>query len=609
VLGDGIASATWVANWRFIVNGTSYADLFALPSPFQHFWSLAVEEQFYVLLPLLVVLLLGRRADRPRTRLLAATLLALVVASTVQLALLFGSHEVTSRAYYGTDSRAAELLVGALLAMLLSRAGARALRRRASWALQAAGLAALAGLGTACVLLPQTEALLYHGGLLAVAVLTATVIAAAMQPGGLVGRALAVRPLAELGIISYGVYLYHWPVFLLLDHRFTGLPPVLLLALRLATTLGLAWLSYWMVEHPVRYGPMPARQALPTWALGATAGVVAVGLASGQIPMPAFLTPHPPQPVMAGGPLAPQPGRALTPLPQRVSGLSAVPPRRAASTAAPAVGTGPSQVPVPTSRQPASVPVDFAQNPHDAPVPPQPDVPPGALKVAVVGDSVAGNLGQGLKILASERGDLAVYNLALPGCPITRGRLRRLGPDLPFDVDPVCAWWADPGSERRQALETFHPDVIVTEDGINEVLDRKLDAWGQWRSPQDTRFDTWVVDEFRAATALWTSQGAKVLVVNAPCGDWHRYDAYRELTNPELRVADLNVSAYGQMAGVSHADLFQRVCPTGRYQDNVEGYPHGRPDGFHFTPEASTALARNWLGPLVFDTGRTPLAP
>ena len=81
-------------------------------------------------------------------------------------------------------------------------------------------------------------------------------------------------------------------------------------------------------------------------------------------------------------------------------------------------------------------------------------------------------------------------------------------------------------------------------------------------------------------------------------------DAYRELSNPELRVSDLNVSAYAQVPGVGHADLFERVCPTGRFQDEVEGYADGRPDGFHFTPDASAALARDWLGPMVLDRAR-----
>jgi peptidoglycan/LPS O-acetylase OafA/YrhL len=609
VLGDAVASATWVANWRFIVAGTSYADLFSLPSPFQHFWSLAVEEQFYVLFPLLVVLVLGRQVKRPRVGWLAGVLVALVAASTVQAAHLFASSEVTARAYYGTDARAAELLVGALLALVMCRpTGPRVLHGRAGWALQGLGVAALAGLAFACVVVARTDAALYHGGLLAVALMSATVIASAVQPGSPMARLLGLAPLVELGVISYGAYLYHWPIFLLLDDRATGLGPVPLLALRLTVTLTLAWFSYWVVEHPLRYGPLPAMQAVPSWAIGATAGVVAVGLAAGQITLPNLV-----KPVPTGGAAATV-ARAPATAParqsgQRLRGLSVTPARPGPPvpvTAAAPVATARARA----ARREAAMPADLAQSPKDTPVPPMPEVPPGAVRVAVVGDSVAGNLGQGLRILATERSDLAVYNLALPGCPLTRGRLRRLGPDIPFDVEPVCAWWADPGSERRQALEQFHPDVIVTQDGINEVLDRKLASWSDWRGPEDARFDSWAVGEYRTAVSQWSADAAKVLVVNAPCGDWQRYDAYRELKDPELRVTDLNLSVYGQVPAVTHADLFQRVCPTGRYQDQVEGVPHGRPDGFHFTPEASAALARNWLGPLVLDTahGTPPLA-
>ena len=100
----------------------------------------------------------------------------------------------------------------------------------------------------------------------------------------------------------------------------------------------------------------------------------------------------------------------------------------------------------------------------------------------------------------------------------------------------------------------------------------------------------------------------KILVTNAPCGDWSR--SFQEVTNPKLRVQSLDLT-HQQLPGVTEADLFQRVCPNGQYSDTVEGIPDARPDGFHFIADAGTALACNWLGPLVLQTGRSnqPLQP
>jgi hypothetical protein len=116
-------------------------------------------------------------------------------------------------------------------------------------------------------------------------------------------------------------------------------------------------------------------------------------------------------------------------------------------------------------------------------------------------------------------------------------------------------------------------------------------------------------DEYTTVFDQWRSGGARLLVVDAPCGDWNR--SFQEVENPELRVQSLNLT-YDRLPNVDQADLFQRVCPNGQYSDEVEGIPDARPDGFHFIPEASAALATNWLGPLVLQTAknsRSPLQP
>src|SRR6478672_3910089 len=157
---DGLAALGDVANWRFLASGQSYVNLFATPSPLQHFWSLAVEEQFYlVLAPLIVgllVILRGRRAP-----LFAA--LALIAALSFADGWLTAAHGF-DRAYYGTDTRALEFLVGALAAVVLS---GRVLQRRTSLAVAAAGPIALIAIGWANAHARVGDSILFRGGLLA----------------------------------------------------------------------------------------------------------------------------------------------------------------------------------------------------------------------------------------------------------------------------------------------------------------------------------------------------------------------------------------------------------------------------------------------------------
>src|SRR4051794_22023292 len=287
VLGDAVASAGWVANWRFILHHDTYADLFSTPSPFQHFWSLGVEEQFYVAFPLLLLLVLGRSGAMRGRRLLTVVLAVLTVASTLELTRLNASGDAFSRAYYGTDGRIAELLVGALLALALVQGDRlRELGARARAAVTVAGIVGAAGLGYGLATVGTADALLYRGGFLAVALCSAAVIAAAVQPGSPVARVLSAPPLVLLGVISYGVYLFHWPVYLLVTGDNTGQTGVGLLGIRLLLTLALAAASYGILERPVRSGVLTTGQGIAGWATGAVAGLAAVALATGAITLP-----------------------------------------------------------------------------------------------------------------------------------------------------------------------------------------------------------------------------------------------------------------------------------------------------------------------------------
>jgi len=238
---DALASLLGVANWRFVVDDVSYADLFSAPSPLLHFWSLAIEQQLYVVVPL-VVALVSRRA---LPWVLGAGVAGSVVASAV-------TSEAT--AYFSTLARAGELLVGALLAVV-------GVRRVPSWA----GIGALVVLGALWATVAQGSDWLYAGGFVAHAALSAVVVVAATADGGVVRALLSWPPLRALGRVSYGVYLFHWPVFVWLDQ------PVVV---EVAVALAIAVASYVLVEEPVRRRRVSIPAVAAPAALAVAAGVV-----------------------------------------------------------------------------------------------------------------------------------------------------------------------------------------------------------------------------------------------------------------------------------------------------------------------------------------------
>ena len=266
--GDALFTLGYSANWHFIASGQNYFVQFGALSPLLHTWSLAVEEQFYLVWPVVVLVVL-RRFGRRGVGWAAGVI---GTASAALCAGLYLTGASIDRLYYGTDTRAQSIMVGAVLAVVVPMsartvrpgapsassgrrrsAGARlvvpdppALHRRARpdrGVLSSLGLHAVRGNG----------ALLYEGGFLLVALCTAAVIASTVElPRAALTRALCFRPLRYTGRISYGLYLYHWPLFLVLDGTRTGLTGAALLAVRFGATFGVAALSYRFVELPVR---------------------------------------------------------------------------------------------------------------------------------------------------------------------------------------------------------------------------------------------------------------------------------------------------------------------------------------------------------------------
>ena len=276
--GDVLAAFGYVTNWYLIFGQESYFEAVGRPSLLQHLWSLAVEEQFYLIWPPILALGLCIGATRLRRRRVLTVVIFGAVASAVAMALLYTPGVDPSRIYYGTDTRATGLLCGAALAFLwspgdqvpsfggppsrLRLAGRGRFRRRWGWTapllLDILGFAALGALVWFCLHLGEFQPFLYRGGFALVGLATTATIMAVVHPYTLIGaRLLGSAPLRWIGVRSYGIYLWHWPVFMVtrpeLDVPFDGLP---LLALRLAATVVLADLSYRYIETPIRRGAL-----------------------------------------------------------------------------------------------------------------------------------------------------------------------------------------------------------------------------------------------------------------------------------------------------------------------------------------------------------------
>lgn len=247
--GQLVAALVYGTNWYFIVSEQSYFETLGRPPLLQHLWSLAVEEQFYLIWPPLVAI--GVRWLNRRS--LAAVCLLGAVASALHAWLLYLPDADPSRLYYGTDTRASGLLAGAALAFAFVPSDR--VPGRHSRALGVLGGLALFTLGLLMATTPESDPFLYQGKLLLCALTTAVIIAVAVHPAVRLGRLLDARPLRFIGIRSYGLYLWHWPVFMVtrpeLDVPIEG---AALLLLRLGLTVALAELSFRFLETPIRTG-------------------------------------------------------------------------------------------------------------------------------------------------------------------------------------------------------------------------------------------------------------------------------------------------------------------------------------------------------------------
>jgi peptidoglycan/LPS O-acetylase OafA/YrhL len=250
--GDVVAALFYVSNWWQILLQESYFAQAGRPPVLRHLWSLAVEEQFYILFPALFVWLLSRHG-RDRTR---NVLIGVAVASAIWMAVLYEPYTDPSRVYFGTDTRLSGLLLGAALAVVWTPWRTKATASRAAGpVLNVVGACALVVLMWFFWRVNEFDPFVYRGGFLLLDLCCVVLIAVLVHPSARLDRLLALPPLVWIGVRSYSIYLWHWPIFMVtrpeLDLPFGDLP---VMAVRVGLTLVAAELSYRYVEQPIRNG-------------------------------------------------------------------------------------------------------------------------------------------------------------------------------------------------------------------------------------------------------------------------------------------------------------------------------------------------------------------
>jgi peptidoglycan/LPS O-acetylase OafA/YrhL len=613
---DALAALAYVANWRFVLSDQSYFARGIGPSPLRHTWSLAIEEQFYLLWPLLVLgaLAVARRRALEARRVVGVLAVVGAVASGVWMAVLAGRDGTDlSRVYYGTDTRAFALLAGAALACWWDPAAARSQRSRRSarrwrevWS--AAGAVGLAALAVLAVTVREDQVSAYRGAFQLAAALSVVTVAGCAAGDGRVNRFLGSAAPTWLGRRSYGIYLWSWPVQVFAVEQF-GLGGWTLDLAVVTVSLVLAAVSFRFVEAPVlsRRTPSPAlpgheelvssRRRPGAGALGVIGmiGVVGlvVGVAAGAPPKPALLSVTDDE--VESVALATDSGFSdLGP----TSSTTAPPTTRAVTSTTVASAPGPDLVgvtPDPSTVAPASAPGPFSPTGDVVVRTPAGD---GAaalgrpLRVMVAGDSVGWSVAwsAGEDALTDS---VQVSNRALVGCGVLPADTVRVPVSAPAEpYAPLCT----KAPEARRIGLAEGPDVVLLWIGAWEVFDQRVGdidlrvGTGRYAALLEDQLQV-LVDEFRAA-------GVPTVLPLVPCfGPSPVYPVER--LDP-ARIAWVNARvravALRNRGWVRLVDPTSQLCGLdGTTRERNDDGVEIRPDGAHFESDSAIWFWNTWL--------------
>jgi peptidoglycan/LPS O-acetylase OafA/YrhL len=574
---DALSTLFYVANWHFILVGSNYFVQTGPVSLLTHTWSLAIEEQFYLVWPLVV---LGVLHFTRSLRVLLGVCVIGAVASATEMALLYHSVANLTRLYYGTDTHCQCLLVGASLAVTLAIVSERRralgtvppLRSGASpvpggdpgWVADGTRakvwMMVIGTVGAAATAVLWWQAsyespFLWHGGFLLAALSTAAVLLCVVcSQHSPLALALSVSPLRFLGRISYGMYLWHFPLFQWLDGARVHLTGYPLFVVRAAVTVAVATASFYLVERPIRQGSFFRQWRAWLVTPAAVIAVVAALIASTTGPAVALPRPSP-----------------------------------TTSTTTPAVAGPP-------------------------------------VKVLVAGDSTALTLGLGLSVEAKNYG-VTTKDEAIVGCGVAVGpavetKSERYPTAYPCNSVPPPAGTplltpktGAPWAERwtvwyKNWIASYDPNVAILLAGRWEADTRTYD--GTWTNISNPTFAAYVKQQLNLAVGILSSKGARVVLFDAPYyteGDQPNGEPYPQ--DSPARV-DLYNHLLAEVAaahpGVASVfDLNALVCPGGRYEEFIDGVQVRESDGVHFTLTGGELLAPK-IWPTIAKVGREQMA-